>query len=83
LIVLNQQIMNLQAEKIELAQLLLQTNNENLIKKVKALFKSEQKDWWNEASEEEKKAIEKGISQLDKGEGVAHEQVMKKYKKWL
>ena len=75
--------MNLQAEKIELAQLLLQTNSENLIKKVKALFKREQIDWWDEISEEEKKSIEKGIAQLDKGEGVPHSEVMKKYKKWL
>ena len=75
--------MDIQAEKIELVQLLLQTNSETLIKKIKALLKSEQKDWWDEISEEEKLAIEKGISELDRGEGVEHSAVMKKYKKWL
>jgi histidinol dehydrogenase len=75
--------MNIQAEKIELAQLLLQTNSENIIKKVKALLKSEQKDWWDEVGLGEKSAIEKGTDQLDRGEGVAHSAVMKKYKKWL
>ena len=75
--------MNIQAEKIELAQLLLQTNSENIIKKVKALLKSEQKDWWDEISVEEKSAIEKGAAQLDRGEGLEHAVAMKKYKKWL
>lgn len=34
-------------------------------------------------SEGEKSAIKKGIAQLDRGEGVPHSEVMKKYKKWL
>ncbi len=75
--------MNIQAEKIQLAQILLETTSENLIKKVKALLKSEQKDWWDEISEKEKSAIEKGTAQLDRGEGVPHAEVMQKYKKWL
>ena len=40
-------------------------------------------DWWDEISTEERKAIEKGLAQADRGELVPHEQVMKKYKKWL
>ncbi len=40
-------------------------------------------DWWDEISDAEKKSIEKGLAQADKGELVPHEQVMKKYKKWL
>ena len=75
--------MDIQTEKIELAKLLLQTNSEKLIKKVKAIFKSEQKDWWDEISDEEKLAVEKGIEQLDSGKGIPHSEVMKKYKKWL
>ena len=75
--------MDIQAEKIELAKLLLQTNSEKLIKKVKALFKNEQTDWWDEISDEEKLAIEKGIEQLDRGKGIPHSEVMKKHKKWL
>lgn len=75
--------MNIQAEKIELVQMLLQTNSEKLIEKVKALLKSEQKDWWDEIDEEVKAAVEEGIAQLNRGEGIPHEEVMKKYKKWL
>ena len=72
--------MNIQAEKIELIQILLQTNSEDIIKKVKTLLKKEQKDWWDETSEAERRSIEKGLAQLDRGEGIPHEKVMKKYR---
>lgn len=48
------------------------------------LFNASSKaDWWDQISAEQKKAIDKGLKQLDKGEGIAHETVMKKYAKWL
>ncbi|MCU0448103.1 MAG: hypothetical protein MUE85_24645 [Microscillaceae bacterium] len=34
---------------------------------------------WASLSNAEKQAIEQAIQQLDKGEGIAHETVMKKY----
>ena len=40
-------------------------------------------DWWDEIDDEQKKAIDKGIAQLDNGEGIPHKEVMKKYSKWL
>ena len=40
-------------------------------------------DWWNEIMEDQKKLVTKGLAQLDKGEGIAHKDVMKKYAKWL
>lgn len=75
--------MNIQAEKIELIRMLLETENEKIIQKIKAIFQKNTKDWWDEISEEERSAIQEGISQLDKGEGIPHNEVIKKYKKWL
>ena len=40
-------------------------------------------DWWNEITEDQKKMVNKGLAQLNKGEGVPHKDVMKKYAKWL
>ena len=40
-------------------------------------------DWWNEITEDQKKIVTKGLAQLDKGEGIPHKDVMKKYAKWL
>jgi predicted transcriptional regulator len=40
-------------------------------------------DWWDEVTPSHKEAIDKGIQQLDNGEGIPHQEVMKKYNKWL
>ena len=33
-------------------------------------------DWWDEISEAERTAINEGLDQLERGEGIPHEQVM-------
>ena len=43
----------------------------------------EQEDWWNEISKEQQKAIDKALTEMKEGELTTHEEVMKKYKKWL
>ncbi len=40
-------------------------------------------DWWDEITPAHQEVIDKGIQQLDNGEGVSHIEVMKKYSKWL
>ncbi len=48
------------------------------------LFDAAKKDdWWDEITIEQKKIIDTGLAQLDKGEGIPHKEVMKKYSKWL
>lgn len=37
-------------------------------------------DFWDELSDEQKAEIEESIAELDKGEGIPHEQVMKEIK---
>ena len=64
-------------KKLELIQWLLQLRDENLIAKVQNL-RSEERDWWDEISEEERQAIEEGIAQANRGELVPHEEVRKK-----
>lgn len=43
----------------------------------------ENKDWWNEISDVEKKSIELGISDADNGNLKPHSEVKKIYEKWL
>ena len=71
--------MDIQAEKIALTQLLLQTEDVTIIKKVKAIFKKEQKDWWDELTEEQKEAINEGLKDADEGRVVPFESFMQKY----
>ena len=60
------------------------TASEKELEMVYHLFDAAKKDdWWDEISEEQQKAIDKGIAQLDNGEGIPHKDVMKEYGKWL
>lgn len=70
--------MNLQSKKLELVQLILNTEKPSILSKVEAILKKEKaSDWWDEISPAKKKAIEKGLAEADKGELIPHEEVMK------
>lgn len=70
-------IMNLQAKKLELVQLILNTEKPSVLARVEAVLKKEKgEDWWDETSEAEKKAIEKGIAEADSGKLIPHARVM-------
>ncbi len=74
--------MNVEATKLELMHLLLQTQKESLLAKLKKVFEEEQVDWWNDMSKEEQEEIKVGLTQADKGEVVSHKKVMDRFKKW-
>jgi predicted transcriptional regulator len=46
-------------------------------------FMEEQKDWWDEIGEEQQNAIDKALAEMKAGKLTPHDEVMKKYKKWL
>ena len=69
--------MNLQSKKLELVQLILNTEKPSILARVEAVLKGKAVDWWDELSPEEQEAIEKGLSEADKGELITHEEVMK------
>ena len=74
--------MNIETTKLELMHLLLQTQKESLLIKLKKVFEEEQTDWWNEMSAEEQQEIKTGIKQADNEQYIAHKQVMKQFEKW-
>jgi predicted transcriptional regulator len=45
--------------------------------------KQDQYDFWNELPDEVKIEIDEAIRQADAGELISHEEVMKKYQKWI
>lgn len=69
--------MDLQAEKLSLLEWLAGLNDPKTLKEFITLKKSKEVDWWAEISEDERDAINEGLTQLDRGEGIPHEQVMK------
>ncbi len=74
--------MNIETTKLELMHLLLQTQKESILKKIKSVFEEEQVDWWNEMSKKEQEEIKTGLAQADKGEYKANETVMNRFDKW-
>ena len=44
---------------------------------------TEKADWWDTIDDEEKASIERGLQQIENGEGIPHSQVMAKYERYL
>ena len=64
-----------------LHKLVVETDDEKILNKVQAYFtalKSEEKDWWDTISDQEKQAIEIGLQQLENGEGIPYQEVKRK-----
>jgi len=77
--------MDIQAEKLKIIEMLLETTDRDLIKQMRALFDRSHKevDFWDEMPDEIKESVERGIRQADAGEGIPHEEAVKKLAKWL
>ncbi len=74
--------MNIQAEKLNLIKWLTEVEEPSVIEQFIALKNEQQKDWWDEISENEKAEIEEGLAEADRGDTLPHEEVMAKYEKW-
>lgn len=73
--------MNIQAKKYQLIEWIMNLND---IKIINQLFKiSEVSNWEDNLSEEEIKSIERGLKDFKEGRVTPHEDVMKKYEKYL
>ncbi len=59
--------MNIQAKKLELVQMILNSDKPAVLEKIARILES----------------IERGILQSRSGNTISHEQVMEKYSKWL
>ena len=75
--------MDIQAEKIELVKRLLDTDDESVIQEVKDLFTSREKDFWNDLPEHVKAGIERSRKQAEQGLLTPHEDLMKRYAKYI
>ena len=72
--------MNIETRKLELIHLLLQTQNESILKKLKSVFEEEEQvDWWHEMSNTEQEEIKTDIKQADNREYKANKAVMTRF----
>ena len=73
--------MNIQAEKLELVRLILDTNNPNILQSIKNFFtKNNVADFWDTLSQEQKNDIQKGLNDIENGDIVDYNEFMKEYK---
>ena len=73
--------MSLSKKKLELVQMILNTERSSVLEKIESILKGEQEsDWWDDLSESEKLSIEKGIEEADKGNLIPHSEIMKEVK---
>jgi hypothetical protein len=70
--------MNIQSEKNQLIQQIMELKDSSVIKKVRDFLSKETKndDWYNSLSSSEKKSIELSLHDLDNGNVLSHADVM-------
>ena len=73
--------MNIQAEKIVLTKMLLETENPKIIESIKEIFKKEQTpDFWDSLSVEQRKEIKKASLEIKNGEVTDYDTFMQKHR---
>jgi len=73
--------MNLQAKKLELVQLIINTQKPLTLKKVEEVLRGEKDDdWLDIISDAERISLENGLAEANKGKLIPHEDVMKEAK---
>ncbi len=78
--------MNTAELKSNLHKLVVETNDINILAKIKAYFeqlKNNDIDWWDTLPLNEQTKIKKGVEQLNEGKGIYHKNVKEKVDKLL
>ena len=72
--------MDLQAKKYSLIEYITQIKDIHLIEKLQEFVKANEHDFWNDLSKEQKREIEKGKEELDRGLKFDYEEVACKHR---
>jgi hypothetical protein len=68
--------MDIQAEKLNLVQAILDIEDIGLIKRVKKILKKNDRDWFDDLTEEQQQGVFRALEQADRGEGIPHEEAI-------
>ena len=73
--------MNIQAEKLELVRMILDTDNPRTLSSIKRIFTSSKKvDFWDNLPQSQKEEILKGIEEVGNGETVDYEEYIRNHR---
>ncbi|MBL7876038.1 MAG: hypothetical protein JNL53_10255 [Cyclobacteriaceae bacterium] len=76
--------LNIEKEKLEIIKWVTNLKDDAAIERLRMLRVNPKKlDWWNEVTEEEKAAIEKGLADIKAGRVKPHKEAKKLYERWL
>ncbi|MBM3405005.1 MAG: hypothetical protein FJY10_08970 [Bacteroidetes bacterium] len=78
--------MNLSAEKIDIIQKICEIQDNDLLDIIKRIITrtaDSKLDWWDQISQTEKNALNRGLNDLQQGRVHPHSEIRKKYEKWL
>ena len=73
--------MNIQAKKLEILRMVMNTNNPKTLYSIKNIFKKQvDKDFWNTISKSQKEDILSGIQEVDNGNLIDYKEFMSKHR---
>ena len=78
--------MNISTEKLDIIQRICEIQDNDpidLIKNIIDIPKTSKSDWWDQISLKEIESINRGLNDLEQGKVYSHDQIRKKYEKWL
>jgi hypothetical protein len=78
--------MDISTEKLDIIQRICEIQDNDLIDLIKNIIDipgSSKSEWWNQITQDEKDSINRGINDLQQGKIYPHDQIRKKYEKWL
>ena len=75
--------MNMQSEKLHLVRMLIETEDKHILDQIKAIFESQHASTpWDEWDDEVRADVKQAIAELERGEGIPHEEVMREFLAW-
>ena len=78
--------MNLSDEKLDIIQRICEIQDNDLIDLIKNIINvpnDSKSDWWSNITQEEMASINRGLDDLQQGKVQSHDQIRRKYEKWL
>ena len=73
--------MNIQAEKLEIMKMILETDNPGIIDSIKKIFKEKATvDFWDTISQAQKEDILLGIQEIENGDVVDYDEFINKHR---
>ncbi len=76
--------LSIEKEKLQIIKWIINLKDDSVIVRLRMLRMNPKKlDWWNEITDEEKAAIDKGLADIKSGRVRSHKEAKKLYEKWL